>query len=236
MEFNFKAIGTISSCFKERFGIPRQPGLVPDARALLKMIYPFGQPDAMKELDGFSHIWVIFVFHASMRDSGKTTVRPPRLGGNKRAGVFATRSSFRPNAIGMSAIELEKITYEGKETYLHLKGVDILDGTPVLDIKPYLPYADSIIHAKSGFAPPPASSIIDVSFSPEAKHFCLKKEQENYPGLIKLIEEILKTDPRPAYYSLRPKKNSFGMKIHDIDVKWEIIDNIIYVTACKELK
>ncbi len=235
MEFTFKAIGTISSCFKERFGIPRQPGLVPEARALLKMIHPFGQPDAMKELESFSHIWVLFVFHASMRDFRKTTVRPPRLGGNKRAGVFATRSSFRPNAIGMSAIELEKITYQGKETCLHLKGVDILDGTPVLDIKPYLPYADSISHAKSGFAPSPSASIFDVTFSPEAKSFCLKKEQENYPGLIKLIEQILKTDPRPAYYNVSPQKNSFGMKIHDIDVKWEIIGNIIYVTACRKL-
>ncbi len=234
MEFSFKPIGIIDSCFKEKFGIPRQPGLATEARAILKVFPPFDQMEAFKGLDAFSHIWIIFVFHSGMRDNWKATVRPPRLGGNRRVGVFSTRSGFRPNPIGLSAVRLEKIVREKKETRLYLGGVDLMDGTPVLDVKPYLPYADAISNARSGFAPSIPETLIRVDFSPEARAFCLEKEQSGYPGLTLLIEQLLKMDPRPAYYASTPQKSHFGMKLYDFNVLWEIAEGAAYVTACED--
>jgi len=234
MEFSFKPIGIINSCFKEKFGIPRQPGLATEARAILNMFAPFDQMESFKGLADFSHIWIIFVFHFGMRDTWKATVRPPRLGGNRRAGVFSTRSGFRPNPIGMSAVRLEKIVREKKETRLYLGGVDLMDGTPVLDIKPYLPYADAIAGSSGGFASSIPEDRIRVDFSPEARAFCLEKEQSGYPGLARLIEQLLKMDPRPAYYASTPQKNHFGMKVYDFNVRWEIAEGAAYVIACED--
>jgi len=234
MEFSFKPIGIIDSCFKEKFGIPRQPGLATEARAILKMFSPFDQMEAFKGLEDFSHIWIIFVFHSGMRDNWKATVRPPRLGGNRRAGVFSTRSGFRPNPIGLSAVRLEKIIREKKETHLYLSGVDLMDGTPVLDIKPYLPYADAISDASGGFASSIPEALIRVDFSPEARAFCLEKERSGYPGLMRLTEQLLIMDPRPAYYASTPQKSHFGMKVYDFNVLWEILEGAAYVTAFEE--
>lgn len=235
MEFSFKPIGIIDSCFKEKFGIPRQPGLATEARAILKVFSPFDQMEAFKGLDDFSHIWIIFVFHSGMRNAWKATVRPPRLGGNRRTGVFSTRSGFRPNPIGLSAVRLEKIIREKKETRLYLAGVDLMDGTPVLDIKPYLPYADAICDARGGFAPCIPEAPMRVDFSPEARAFCLEKEQSGYTGLTRLIKQLLRMDPRPAYYASAPQKSHFGMKVYDFNVLWEIIGDAAYVTACKDV-
>ena len=234
MEFAFKPIGIIDSCFKEKFGIPRQPGLATEARAILKVLPPFDQLEAFKGLEDFSHIWIIFVFHSGIRDNWKATVRPPRLGGNRRIGVFSTRSSFRPNPIGMSAVLLEKIIRERKETHLYLRGIDLLDGTPVLDIKPYLPYTDAISNACGGFAPNIPEARILVDFSPEARAFCLEKEQSGYPGLMLLIEQLLMMDPRPAYYASTPQKSHFGMKVYDFNVLWKISEGVAFVTACDD--
>ena len=234
MEFTFKPIGIIDSCFKEKFGIPRQPGLATEARAILKVFPPFDQLEAFKGLEDFSHIWIIFVFHSGMRDNWKATVRPPRLGGNRRVGVFSTRSSFRPNPIGLSAVLLEKIIRERKETHLYLRGVDLLDGTPVLDIKPYLPYTDAISNACGGFAPNIPEARMLVYFSPEARDFCLEKEQSGYPGLTLLIEQLLMMDPRPAYYASTPQKSHFGMKVYDFNVLWKISEGSAFVTACDD--
>jgi tRNA-Thr(GGU) m(6)t(6)A37 methyltransferase TsaA len=157
-QFSLSPIGTIHSCYGEKFGIPRQPGLVKSATATLELLPPYNSPDALRGLDGFSHLWVIFLFHQSTRNQWKATVRPPRLGGNERVGVFASRSNFRPNPIGLSVVEL--LTVEG--TQLHLGGGDFLDGTPVLDIKPYLPYADCIPSATGAFAtrtPEPVNTV-----------------------------------------------------------------------------
>lgn len=232
--YQFKPIGIIESCFREKFGIPRQPGLATEARGLLRMYPPFDQLEAFKELETFSHIWIIFVFHCGMRDTWKSTVRPPRLGGNRRIGVFASRSGFRPNPIGMSVVRLEKITRENKETRLYLSGIDLMDGTPVLDIKPYVPYADAISDAVGGFAPHPPESLVQVVFSPEAEAFCLEKEKAGFPGLMRLIEQILSLDPRPAYYTSTDQKTHFGMKIYDFNVEWRIHDNSAHVIACQD--
>jgi tRNA (adenine37-N6)-methyltransferase len=236
MEFTFKPIGIISSCFKEKFGIPRQPGLATEARAVLKVFSPFDQMEAFKGLADFSHVWIIFVFHSGMRDNWKATVRPPRMGGNRRTGVFSTRSGFRPNPIGMSAVRLEKIIRENNETRLYLGGIDLLDGTPVLDIKPYLPYADALPDARGGFAANTPETPVRVDFSPEARAFCLEKEQIGYPGLTQLIEQLLKMDPRPAYYASSPRKSHFGMKVHDFNILWEIREGVAYVTACEDAR
>jgi len=141
MEFHYRAIGVVHSCFKEKFGIPRQAGLVPDARGTLELFEPFNRKAYLEGLEGFSHIWLQYVFHAAAMAANKSKVRPPRLGGNRRVGVFGTRSNFRPNPIGLSLVALEGIAYDGG-AHLRLKGIDLLDQTPVLDIKPYIPYAD----------------------------------------------------------------------------------------------
>ena len=135
MPISFEPIGVIHSCFKQKFGISRQAGLVPEAHAYLQMHPPYDQENFIRGLDGFSHVWIIFLFHRCKRRGLKSTVRPPRLGGNRRLGVFATRSGFRPNPIGMSAVELKKIIKKYGCLRLYMRGTDILDGTPVLDIK-----------------------------------------------------------------------------------------------------
>jgi tRNA-Thr(GGU) m(6)t(6)A37 methyltransferase TsaA len=227
--FSFEPVGVIHSCFKEKFGIPRQSGLAPDARAVLEMLPPYNRAEAVRGLEGFSHVWLSFVFHACLGEPWKPTVRPPRLGGNRRLGVFATRSTHRPNPIGLSALELEKIEAAPGRVLLHLKGVDLLDGTPVLDIKPYLPYSDNIAGASGGFAPEGPAAPFEVSFGPAALDLCAA-ESGNTPGLAALIRQILAQDPRPAYYGKGNGKRDFGMRLFDFDVKWEVDGDAVRVT------
>lgn len=230
MEYCLEPIGIIHSCFKEKFGIPRQAGLVSEARAVLELLPPYNQEEALNGLEQFSHIWVVFIFHATIMKKWKATVRPPRLGGNRRLGVFATRSNFRPNPLGLSVVELEKIEKTKGKINLYLKGVDFLDQTPVLDIKPYLAYADSVPQAECGFAPAPPSPRLDIEFSPEASAFCQEKENE-IPHLRRFIVQMLQNDPRPAYYAAGiPNKNTFGIRIFDFNLKWKIEDGKIMVT------
>ncbi|MDD5241619.1 MAG: tRNA (N6-threonylcarbamoyladenosine(37)-N6)-methyltransferase TrmO [Sulfuricella sp.] len=224
--FTFEKIGIIHSCFREKFGIPRQPGLVPEARAILELLPPYNRPEAVRGLEDFSHIWVSFVFHACLGDEWKPTVRPPRLGGNRRLGVFATRSTHRPNPIGLSAIELEKVEVGPGKVLLHLKGVDLLDGTPVLDIKPYLPYSDCISAATGGFAAEAPATSLEVRFSQDALDCCAA-----VPQLEALIRRILSQDPRPAYYGKGNGKRDFGMKLLDYDVQWEMNGDVVLVNA-----
>jgi tRNA-Thr(GGU) m(6)t(6)A37 methyltransferase TsaA len=224
--FTFDPIGVIHSCYKEKFGIPRQPGLVTEARATLELLPPYNREEAVRGLEGFSHLWVVFVFHASLGEQWKPTVRPPRLGGNRRLGVFATRSPVRPNPIGLSVVALEKIVCEGGRVELHLKGIDLLDGTPVLDIKPYVPYVDSIPGAAAGFAEAPPAPSFRVRFSPQAREVC-----ETVPGLEALIGQILSQDPRPAYYGKGGGKHAFGMRLLDYDVRWEVDGETVVVTG-----
>lgn len=217
--YSFEPIGYIRSCFKEKFGIPRQPGLVPDATAILEIEPSFSRKEAFRHLETFSHVWILFVFHQSLRHSWKTTVRPPRLGGNQRVGVFASRSGFRPNAIGQSAVELISINETQGKIELLLGGVDLLHGTPVLDIKPYLPYADAISKAKSGYAHHLPRDQWPVVFSSGAAHKCEQFEQTRYPGLQKLIKDLLALDPRPGYRDDAPS-NGYGMRLWDLNIKF----------------
>lgn len=219
--FTFNQIGIIHSCFKEKFGIPRQPGLVTEAKATLELLPPYNRAEAVRGLEAFSHIWVTFVFHACLTAEWKPTVRPPRLGGNKRIGVFATRSTHRPNPIGLSVVKLEKIALEDGKVILHLSGVDLLDGTPVLDIKPYLPYADKVHEATGGFAPEAPQVRFEVQFTEQSRQLCHQLKTQEM-DLEALITQLLSHDPRPAYYGDDVSHKRFGMRLLDFDVKWEI--------------
>ena len=217
--FTFTPIARIHSCFKEKFGIPRQPNLVKDTPSSLVFEPEFARSEAVRELEGFSHIWLVFVFHQSEPGQWQAMVRPPRLGGNKKVGVFASRSPFRPNPIGMSAVRLESIEQTDQGPVLHLKGADILDQTPVLDIKPYLPYSDIIPDAVGGFAPAQPDPNLAITFSPQALAQCREREAR-FPGLKHIIIQLLEQDPRPAYYDETRENRTFGTRIFDFDLKW----------------
>ncbi|MGA4603626.1 tRNA (N6-threonylcarbamoyladenosine(37)-N6)-methyltransferase TrmO, partial [Ectopseudomonas hydrolytica] len=150
-------VGIVRSCFKEKFAIPRQPHLAPAARGVLELLPPFDQGDAVQGLQQVSHVWLLFLFHQTLEDKPRLKVRPPRLGGNQSVGVFSTRATHRPNGIGQSVVRLERV----EPDRLYLSGIDLLDGTPVLDIKPYVPYADAVAGARNDMAeaPPPLIAV-----------------------------------------------------------------------------
>jgi len=227
--FSLNPIGTIHSCYSEKFGIPRQPGLVASATATLELRPPFNTPDALRGLAGFSHVWIIFIFHQSAGHPWKATVRPPRLGGNERLGVFASRSNFRPNPIGLSVVEL--LGVDGTE--LHLGGGDFLDGTPVLDIKPYIPYADRVPAATGAFANDPPEPVNTVKFSAAAKAAIGTLENEKRPALRQLIADMLTYNPRPAYQANDPDR-LFGTRLFDLDVQWNQSDTTVTVLKVTE--
>ena len=222
--YNLKPIGTITSCFKEKFGIPRQSGLVPAARAYLVLRPPYNAPEALTGLEEFSHIWLIYMFHGVAKGKWKPTVRPPRLGGNQRMGVFATRSNFRPNPLGLSAVKLDRIVTDDRQPRLELSGVDLLDGTLVLDIKPYLPYADAIADAKGGFAQKAPEEQLSVEFTDAARAACKRLESGSAPGITGLIQQMLSFDPRPAYTGEGDPDRVYGFRILNVDVKWKVLD------------
>lgn len=234
-ELKLQPIGFIQSCYKEKFGIPRQPGLVTAAQAKLQLLPAFSQPEAFKGLEQFSHLWLIFQFHANPSGAWSNTVRPPRLGGNKRLGVFATRSTFRPNPLGLSVARLDKIELIGQEACLHLSAVDLLDGTPVFDIKPYLPYADSLVGAQGGFAEQVPTSEWDVCFTPEAQRACAKKSLQLGTDLELLIRQILQQDPRPAYRIQSTDTRIYAMKLYDFDLQWHYKAKLIEVIGLVDL-
>lgn len=230
-------IGVIHTCFKEKFGIPRQPNLADRAPGMLEFLPEFARPEAVRGLEQFSHVWLIFLFHGAVKKNGKwsTMVRPPRLGGNKKVGVFASRSPFRPNPVGMSCVRLEDIEMTGKGPVLHLTGVDILDQTPVLDIKPYLPYSDRLDNARDGFAPPPDNKTCRVNFSDRAAAQ-IREREKTIPNLQTIITQVLENDPRPAYSNARfspagktDKARVYGIRMFDFDIKWRASENTIQV-------
>lgn len=218
MEFNFPVIGIIHSCFKEKFGIPRQPGLAPLARGRLELLPPYDDPAALEGLETCSHIWLQFVFHANSRTEWKPKVKPPRLGGNKSLGVFATRSPVRPSPIGLSVVRLTGITRIQSQCWLELAGIDLLDGTPVLDIKPYVPYVDCVPEAVNHLAPA-APALMPVELSAGILDFCAEYQQQTGTDLAELIRQILQQDPRPSYQQPEPER-IYGMKLLDLDLRW----------------
>lgn len=227
-QYNFNSIGTIRSCYKEKFGIPRQPALVASP-ATIEMDTEYSKEDAFRELESFSHIWIVFVFHGIENKKWKATVRPPRLGGNQRVGVFASRSMFRPNPVGLSVVELINIERKDNKIILNIVGGDFLDLTPVLDIKPYIPYADSIKTAKAGYAVEQPETKLKVSFSGQAWDE-ISRVKDKHPKLESIIVEILQLDPRPAYKKNKKIENTFAIKLYDYDLKWHIENDEVVVT------
>jgi len=228
-QYNFNSIGIVRSCYKEKFGIPRQPALV-SSPATIEIELDYSNDEAFRELESFSHIWVVFIFHGISNESWKSTVRPPRLGGNKRIGVFASRSMFRPNPIGLSVVELKSIERKDNKVILNIIGGDFLDTTPVIDIKPYVPYADSIATAKAGYAIEKPQMKLQVDFS-DAANVEVENAENTYPKLKRIIEEILQLDPRPAYQREKKIKNEFAIKLYEYDVKWKVENERVTVTS-----
>ncbi len=213
-------IGTIESCYPDKFGIPRQPGLAPSATAVLRLSAPFDHPDCVRGLEQFSHLWISFIFHQSPT-RWTPLIRPPRLGGNARIGVFASRATHRPNRLGLSLVELAGIEYTPAPA-LVLRGHDLVDGTPVVDIKPYLPWADSAEEASAGFAPEPPPRLA-VRLSDDCRR--ILNERPDGESLGALICEVLSQDPRPAYRRHKRDDRRYGVRLHDLDVRFHVQDS-----------
>lgn len=226
--FAFDAIGFIRSPYKQKFAIPRQPGLIAEACGELVLSPPYADDAIVRGIDSFSHLWLVFVFHETAEKGWSPLVRPPRLGGNAKKGVFATRATFRPNPIGLSVVKLEGVVRKNGQLILQISGLDLLDGTPILDIKPYLPYADAIPTADAGFADTAPHTAMTVSFSAQAAEFC--QQQTAYPQLQLLIEKVLKQDPRPSYKKQRDGQQQYGMSLYQFNIKWSVDGEHNHVT------
>ena len=239
MKISIEPIGILKTPFLEKFGVPRQAGMISEARGVLKLNPDPAFRDALRELETFSHIWIIFQFHEHANEPWRPLTTPPRLDAPGRVGVFASRSPHRPNGLGMSAVKLDSIDFEARGGIeIHVSGVDLLNDTPIFDIKPYVPYVDSIPNARGGWTET-AIPKFAVSFSAEVlEQVATLTKKDSCTDLKLLIIQMLELDPRPT-----PQKKSFpieaaaheGMtfafRIGAIDVKWEIRAKAIFVSA-----
>ncbi len=214
MDHSVSPIGYVRSCFKEKFAIPRQPSLAPAARGVVELLPPFDSGDAVAGLEQVSHVWLLFLFHQALENKPRLRVRPPRLGGNRMVGVFATRATHRPNGIGQSVVRLDRVEADR----LFISGIDLLDGTPVLDIKPYVPYADSLPDARNDMAAE-APIAIEVQWSDSGLLQARSQAARLGEPLVELIEQCMAQDPRPAYQKPEPERR-YGAQFWDVDVRW----------------
>ena len=223
-----KIIAKIHNDFKEKFGIPRQSGLSGELKSRIVFEPEYRNPDALRGIDGYSHLWLIWQFSESIREDWSPTVRPPRLGGNKRVGVFATRSPFRPNPIGLSSVKLESVEVTKDEgTVLIVSGADLLDGTPIYDIKPYVKYSDCHENAISGFADPVREYSLNVVFCKDLLSLVHVSKQN---ALVKILEQ----DPRPSYQN--DPDREYGMRFSDYEIFFKVDENTLTVTRVEILK
>ena len=222
-----KIIAHIRSDFPTKFGIPRQSGLVEELQATVVFAPEYRNPDAFRGLEGFSHIWLIWEFSGAVREGWSPTVRPPRLGGNARMGVFATRSPFRPNPIGLSSVRLERVEYHPElGPVLHVSGADLMDGTPIFDVKPYVPYVDSHPEASGGFASTPAEERLEVVCDEALLN-------PVPPDRRRALLRLLAYDPRPSY-----QKNServYGLDFAGCNIRFSVAENRLTVHAIAPL-
>ena len=220
---SLKTIAVMRSSFPAKFGIPRQSGLVPELRSAVVFEPPYRNPDAVRGLEGFSHLWLIWSFSRAVREGWSPTVRPPRLGGNARMGVFATRSPFRPNPIGLSSVKLESVElHPSLGPVLHVSGADLLDGTPILDVKPYLPYTDAHPDARAGFTAAGERRTLAVVFPPDLLERIPPSDRAALTG-------VLAQDPRPSYQD--DPHRVYGMAFGGADVKFTVADGVLTVTG-----
>ena len=226
-QLTMNIIANIHSDFPTKFGIPRQSGLVEELTANIVFTPDYRVPEAVRGLEDFSHIWLIWQFSKAVREHWSPTVRPPRLGGNTRMGVFATRSPFRPNAIGLSCVRLLKVepnTPEGP--VLTVAGADLMDGTPILDIKPYIPYADCQMEATGGFTDTAGDFLLKVEFPPELLSMVPEDRREALIG-------VLRHDPRPSYQ--RKPERVYGMEFAGVNVRFKVAEDTLLVVDCEKV-
>ena len=217
-----KVIARIHTDFPTKFGIPRQSGIIASLQGRIVFEPEYRNPEAVRGLEDFSYIWLLWEFSKAVRDTWSPTVRPPRLGGNVRKGVFATRSPFRPNPIGLSSVRLEKVDIDPKlGPVLYVSGVDLMDGTPIYDIKPYITYTDSHPDAVSGFASTPAEYLLEVDFPDNLLQKVPESQRES-------LIEVLAHDPRPQYQD--DPERVYGMAFGGMEVKFKVEGIQLYVT------
>ena len=222
-------IAVIHTPFREKFGIPRQSGLVPQLTGEIVFLPEYSRPEALRGIEAFSHLWLIWGFSEAKRPEGKgwsATVRPPRLGGNTRMGVFATRSPYRPNPIGLTVVRLEQVFAEESPVRLTVSGIDLLDGTPIYDIKPYIPFADAVTDAAGGYTEQTVTHRLKVDF-PEALR---QKLPESVYGT---VCALLGQDPRPGY--LDDPSRKYGMQYADYDIRFRTAGDTLTVTNIRNL-
>ena len=223
-----RVIARIRSDFKQKFGIPRQSGLVDELEADIVFEPEFRNPEALRGLEGFSHLWLIWEFSQARRESWSPTVRPPRLGGNQRLGVFATRSPFRPNPIGLSCVRLAGVDLHTPDgPVIRVAGADLLDGTPIYDIKPYLPYADCKPNALGGFASAPKEATLAVDITEELLSRVPEEKRSALTG-------VLAQDPRPSYQD--DPERVYGMAFAGLEVRFRVEGEILTVCAVERAK
>jgi tRNA-Thr(GGU) m(6)t(6)A37 methyltransferase TsaA len=224
-----KPIAHIRTDFPEKFGVPRQSGLAERLKGMIVFEKEYRNPEALRGLEGFSHLWLIWEFSANRR-GGKSvserdwqpTVRPPRLGGNEYMGVFATRSPFRPNPLGLSCVEMERVDYDDKDgPVLYVKGADLMDGTPIYDIKPYIKYADSRPHALCGYVDSLPERTLKVFLASE--HSDKIEDKSILPALV----EVLSLDPRPSYHD--DPERIYGLSFAGYNVRFKVADKVLTV-------
>ena len=222
-------IATIHTGFSTKFGVPRQSGLVPELKGTIVFEPRFRNADALRGLEGFSHIWLIWEFSEAVREDWSPTVRPPRLGGNTRLGVFATRSPFRPNPIGLSCVKLESIELNGPNgPVLHVSGADLMDGTPIYDIKPYIPYTDCQPDATAGFTDSVSMHRLDVIIPHDL-------EAKTKPGTLNALRGILAEDPRPRYQD--DPDREYGFDFDGYSIKFKVPDaDTLTVTDIRRIR
>ena len=227
-ESTIRPIAYIHTDLPTKFGLPRQSGLVPQLRSTIVMEPLYRDPVAFRGMEGFSHLWLIWGFSGNKRDSWAATVKPPRLGGNKRMGVFATRSPYRPNALGLSSVKLESIDFDEKlGPVLTVSGADLMDGTPIYDIKPYLPHTDCHPDALGGFADQFVDYALDVVFPEEWLAMIPEDKREALSG-------ILAQDPRPSY--IDDPERVYGFNFLDMDVRFRVRDGVLTVCEIEKLR
>jgi len=227
MSYSIEPIGIIRSPYKEKFAVPRQPGVVPSACSEIILQGSANTIEAVRGIEQFSHLWLLFLFDQNLEAGWRPTVRPPRLGGNERIGVFASRATFRPNGIGMSAVELKGIRQKGSDIIIELGGVDLVDGTPIIDIKPYVPYSDSLPQALGGFAADEPETL-PVVFTDTALEQ-LKMDDNAYQQTV--ISEVLAQDPRPAYKKNKIDTKEYAVHLFNFNVKFTVQDGLVTVTT-----
>ena len=226
MDVNIQVIARMHSDFATKFGIPRQSGLVEELRSTIVFEPEFRNPDTLRGIEDFSHLWIIWQFSEAVRTEWSPTVRPPRLGGNTRLGVFATRSPFRPNSLGLSSVKLlgvEKTEKYG--TVLHVGGADLMDGTPIFDIKPYIPYGDSHPDATGGFTDTADDFLLKVNFPEDLLNLLPEGKREAAIG-------VLSHDPRPSYQ--RKPGRVYGLTFAGFDIRFTVDDNILSVVEVQK--